>query len=150
MGDEDEVVVAEDDLDLGARGRPGAGRGEIPALAQGLLRGLMLAARDPAGPAWLAASGDAPDIAAFTALDATPVLPPPADLDEIIARVLWARFPRTAAVTAPAPATTATGNQRPPRRAAGKNGMAAGPVGAAWSGCPPGSTSAPPGRPAAR
>jgi hypothetical protein len=68
------------------------GNGEIPAPAPGRLRGLVLAARDLAGPAWLAASGDDPDIAAFTALDATPVPPAPAELDEIISRVLWARF----------------------------------------------------------
>ena len=66
--------------------------GEVPAVFHGLLRDLVLAARDLAGPAWLAAAGDDPDIAAFTALQATPVPPAPAELDEIISRVLWARF----------------------------------------------------------
>ena len=53
----------------------------------------MLAARDLAGPSWLAAASDDPDIAAFTALQATPAPPSPAGLDAIISRVLWARFP---------------------------------------------------------
>ena len=53
----------------------------------------VLAARDLAGPSWLAAASDDPDIAAFTALQATPAPPSPAGLDEIISRVLWARFP---------------------------------------------------------
>jgi hypothetical protein len=66
--------------------------GEVPAVFHGLLRDLVLAVRDLAGPAWLEASGDDPDVAAFTALQATPVPPSPAELDEIIARVLWARF----------------------------------------------------------
>jgi hypothetical protein len=68
----------------------------VPAALHGLLRDLVLAARDLAGPAWLAAASDDPDIAAFTALQATPVPPSPAELDEIISRVLWARFPRPA------------------------------------------------------
>jgi hypothetical protein len=41
--------------------------GQPPAVA-GLFRGLVLAARDLAGPAWLAASGDDPDVTAFTTL----------------------------------------------------------------------------------
>ena len=68
------------------------GDGDVPAALHGLLRDLVLAARDLAGPAWLAAVGDDPGIAAFTALQATPVPPAPAELDEIISRVLWARF----------------------------------------------------------
>jgi hypothetical protein len=83
--------------------------GEVPAVFHGLLRDLVLAVRDLAGPAWLEASGDDPDVAAFTALQATPVPPSPAELDEIIARVLWARFappgpPRDGAGPAPGPA----------------------------------------------
>jgi len=64
----------------------------VPAALHGVLRDLVLAARDLAGPAWLAAASDDPDIAAFTALQATPVPPAPAELDEIISRVLRARF----------------------------------------------------------
>ena len=64
----------------------------MPAVFHGVLRDLVLAARDLAGPAWLAATSDDPDTAAFTALQATPVPPSPAELDEIIARVLRARF----------------------------------------------------------
>jgi hypothetical protein len=60
-------------------------------LVQGLLGGLVLTVRELAGPAWLAANTDAPDIAAFNALGATAAPPPPADLDELLARVLWAR-----------------------------------------------------------
>ena len=63
----------------------------MPAVFHGALRDLVLAARDLAGPAWLAAASDDPDIAAFTALQATPVPPSPAELDEIISRVLRAR-----------------------------------------------------------
>jgi hypothetical protein len=61
------------------------------ALVHSLLRGLVLTVRELAGPAWLAANTDDPDIAAFNALGATPAPPPPADLDELLARVLWAR-----------------------------------------------------------
>ena len=66
--------------------------GHVPAVFHGLLRDLVLAARDLAGPAWLAAASDDPDIAAFTALQAIPVPPSTAELDQIISRVLWARF----------------------------------------------------------
>jgi hypothetical protein len=69
------------------------GDGDVPAAVCGLLRDLVLAARDLAGPAWLEAAGDDPGIAAFTALQATPAPPAPAELDEIISRVLRARFP---------------------------------------------------------
>jgi hypothetical protein len=37
------------------------GEGDVPAALHGLLRDLMLAVRDLAGPAWLDASGDDPD-----------------------------------------------------------------------------------------
>ena len=66
--------------------------GDVPAVFHGVPRDLVLAARDLAGPAWLAATSDDPDTAAFTALQATPVPPSPAELDEIISRVLRARF----------------------------------------------------------
>jgi hypothetical protein len=63
-----------------------------PSLAHSLLRGLVLTVRELAGPAWLAANSDDPDIAAFTALASAPTPPPPAGLDELLARVLWARY----------------------------------------------------------
>src|SRR5438034_872071 len=63
-----------------------------PGLAQSLLRSLVLTVRELAGTARLAASTDDPDIAAFTALGDAPTPPPPGDLDELLARVLWARF----------------------------------------------------------
>jgi len=63
-----------------------------PSLAHSLLRGLVLTVRELAGPAWLAANTDDPDIAAFTALDDAPTPPSSADLDELLARVLWTRF----------------------------------------------------------
>jgi hypothetical protein len=63
-----------------------------PGLVHSLLHGLALTVRELAGPAWLSANNDDPDIAAFTALSDAPILPPPADLDENLARVLWARF----------------------------------------------------------
>lgn len=67
----------------------------LPA-ASGPLRDVVLAARDLVGPAWLDASADDPDVAAFTALESAPAPPASADLDEIVSRVLWARFaPRT-------------------------------------------------------
>jgi hypothetical protein len=46
-----------------------------PSLAHSLLRGLVLTVRELAGPAWLAANTDDPDIAAFIAL-ASALTPP--------------------------------------------------------------------------
>lgn len=66
--------------------------GRMPMTMAGLLRALVLATRDLAGPAWLAASADDPDVAAFTALEATVSPPDPARIDEICSRVLWARY----------------------------------------------------------
>jgi len=54
--------------------QPG-GDGDVPAVLHGLLRDPVLAARDLAGPAWLDAAGDDPDIAACTALQVTPAPP---------------------------------------------------------------------------
>ena len=68
------------------------GEGDVPAALHGLLRDLMLAVRDLAGPAWLDASGDDPDVAAFTVLEAAASPPDRARIDEICSRVLWARF----------------------------------------------------------
>lgn len=68
------------------------GEGDAPAAACGLLRDLVLAVRDLAGPAWLDASGDDPDVAAFTVLQAAASPPDPARIDETCSRVLWARF----------------------------------------------------------
>jgi hypothetical protein len=62
-----------------------------PGLFHSLLRGLVLTVRELAGPAWLAANTDDPDIAAFTALADAPTSPPPAGLDALLARML-ARF----------------------------------------------------------
>ena len=74
-----------------------AAGGHLLPDASGPLRDLVLAARDLVGPGWLAASADDPDVAAFTALDSAPAPPAPADLDEVLSRVLWARFaPRAA------------------------------------------------------
>ena len=69
-----------------------SGNDGLPAIVDALLRSLVLAARDLAGSAWLTANADDPEIAAFTALQATPVPPHPADIDEAVSRALWARF----------------------------------------------------------
>jgi uncharacterized protein (DUF2267 family) len=69
-----------------------AAGGDMPVAAQGLLRALALTIRELTGTGWLAVNGDDPDIAAFAALDMKPHPPPPADLDEVLSRVLWARF----------------------------------------------------------
>jgi hypothetical protein len=71
--------------------------GHVPPAAGGPLRDLVLAARGLVGRAWLAVCADDPDVAAFTALESAPVPPAPADLDEVISRVLWARFARRTA-----------------------------------------------------
>ena len=68
------------------------GEGDVPAALHGLLRDLMLAVRDLAGLAWLDASGDDPDVAAFTVLQAAASPPDRVRIDEICSRVLWARF----------------------------------------------------------
>ena len=74
-----------------------AAGGHVTPAASGQLRDLVLAARDLAGPSWLAASADDPDVEAFTVLESAPAPPAPAGLDEVLSRVLWARFaPRTA------------------------------------------------------
>lgn len=66
--------------------------GDVPAAACGLLRDLVLAVRDLAGPAWLEASADDPDVDAFAAMQATASAPEPGVVDETCSRVLWARF----------------------------------------------------------
>jgi hypothetical protein len=69
------------------------GNGRPPAAASAaLLRGLVIAVRDLAGPAWLEASADDPDVAAFAAMQATASPPDPGVVDETCSRVLWARF----------------------------------------------------------
>jgi hypothetical protein len=74
-----------------------AAGGHVTPAASTPLRDLVLATRDLAGPAWLAATADDPDVEAFTALESAPAPPAPADLDEVLSRVLWARFaPSTA------------------------------------------------------
>jgi uncharacterized protein (DUF2267 family) len=69
-----------------------AAEGDVPVAVQSLLRALVLTVRELTGTGWLAVNRDDPDIAAFAALDMKPHPPPPADLDEILSRVLWARF----------------------------------------------------------
>lgn len=66
--------------------------GEPPLAIAGLLRGLIQATHELATPGWLAANAGDPDVAAFTTLQATASPPDPARVDELCARVLWARF----------------------------------------------------------
>lgn len=66
--------------------------GQLPVTTAGLLRTLMLAVRDLAGTTWLDASGDDPDVAAFTALEAITSPLEPARIDQVCAAVLWARY----------------------------------------------------------
>jgi hypothetical protein len=63
-----------------------------PVVLANLLRGVVLATRQLAGPVWLEASCEDPDVAAFIALQATVSPPAPDRIDEICSRVLWARF----------------------------------------------------------
>ncbi|MBA9003371.1 MULTISPECIES: hypothetical protein [Thermomonospora] len=67
-----------------------------PAAAPLLLADLLTAVAECAGPAWLKANADDPDIARFTALvdqtqDETAEPPTITDLDELLAAVLWTR-----------------------------------------------------------
>jgi hypothetical protein len=57
--------------------------GQLPVMVAGLLRGVVLAARELAGPTRLEANGEDPDVAAFIALLATASPPDPARIDEI-------------------------------------------------------------------
>lgn len=59
----------------------------------GLLRGLVLCARELAGTGWIMARATQPETAAFIALDLMPQPPDPADLDRVLAGLLRARFP---------------------------------------------------------
>ena len=68
------------------------GESDVPAAVYGLLRDLVLAVRHLAGPAWLDASGDDPDVTALTILQAAASPPDPARIDETCSRLLWARF----------------------------------------------------------
>ena len=74
------------------RGRLADRDGQLPVTVAGLLWGVVLATRELAGPTWLEASCENPDITAFIALQATASPPDPARIDEICSRVLWARF----------------------------------------------------------
>ena len=87
--------------------------GHEPAAVCSLLRDLVLAAGDLAGPAWLQASSDDPDVAAFTGLQATASPPDPARIDEICSRVLWARFAPAGATQDGRAAVPAPGSQHP-------------------------------------
>lgn len=66
--------------------------GDMPVAVQSLLRSLVITVREMTGTGWLAVNRDDPDIAAFAALDMKPHPPSPADIDEVLSRVLWARF----------------------------------------------------------
>jgi hypothetical protein len=69
------------------------GNGRQPAaVSAALLRSLVIAVRGLAGPAWLDASADDPDVAAFTTMQATVRPPDSGVVDETCSRVLWARF----------------------------------------------------------
>ena len=61
---------------------PGS-EGDVPAALHGLLRDLVLAVRGLAGPAWLDASGDDPDAAAFTVLETAASPPDRARIDAL-------------------------------------------------------------------
>jgi hypothetical protein len=72
---------------------PAGGNGrERAEVSAALLRGMVIAVRDLVGPAWLDACADDPDMAAFTAMQATARPPDPGVVDETCSRVLWARF----------------------------------------------------------
>lgn len=60
--------------------------------APGMLRQIVIAIRDLAGPAWLARHASDPAVRAFMALDAMPAPPPLPILDHTLARCLQARF----------------------------------------------------------
>lgn len=94
-----------------------AGEAQLPTIAAGMLRNLVLAVSDLAGPAWLEANGDDPDVAAFTVMQATPSPPEPARIDEICSRVLWARFAPAGAGQDGA-GGTGPGNPAPSQRSA--------------------------------
>jgi hypothetical protein len=62
------------------------------APSAGMLRQIVIAIRDLAGPAWLAAHASEPAVRAFARLDSTPTPPPLPVLDHTLARCLRARF----------------------------------------------------------
>jgi hypothetical protein len=97
------------------------GQGDVPAALHGLLRDLVLAVRDLAGPAWLDASGDDPDVAAFTILEATASPPDRARTDEICSRVLWARPAPGTGRDDPGPGRTGPGQPAPSPPAGGRS-----------------------------
>jgi hypothetical protein len=69
------------------------GNGRQPAaVTAALLRGMVIAVRELAGPAWPDASADDLDVAAFITMQATASPPDPRVADETCSRVLWARF----------------------------------------------------------
>ena len=99
---------------------PGS-EGDVPAALHGLLRDLVLAVRGLAGPAWLDASGDDPDAAAFTVLETAASPPDRARIDEICSRVLWARFAPDTGRDDPGHGRTAPGQPAPSPPAPGGN-----------------------------
>jgi hypothetical protein len=86
-----------------------------------LLRELVLAVRELAGPGWITARAASLEVTAFTALDRMPHPPPSAELDQILASVLQARFRtrpegrrrRGPGLPAAVPARTMSGRQAP-------------------------------------
>lgn len=68
------------------------GAGEVSPFAEDLLCGLVKLAGELVGQSWLAANADDRDVTAFTAVATVAGPPRPAVLDEILSRVLWARF----------------------------------------------------------
>jgi len=99
------------------------GDGDVPAALHGLLRDQVLAIRDLASPAWLDASGDDPDVAAFTVLEATASPPDTARIDEICSRVLWARFAPDAERNGPGHDGTGPGQPAPTQPARRRQGQ---------------------------
>jgi hypothetical protein len=97
------------------------GDGDVPAALPGLLRDLVLAVRDLAGPAWLGANGDDPDVAVFTVRQAVASPPDPARIDEICSRVLWARFAPGSGQADPGHGGTGPGQPAPSPPADGEN-----------------------------
>jgi len=83
-------------------------------LSPGMLRQVVIAIRDLAGPAWLAAHASDPAVSAFTALDTTPAPPPLTVLDHILAHCLQARFtPAAPADPSPGPGTATRQHRQP-------------------------------------
>jgi hypothetical protein len=68
------------------------GNGNSPVTISALLRGLISATADLAGPEWLTAHHDDPAAAGFTALRQADHLPDPVVIDDVLSGLLWARY----------------------------------------------------------